>query len=184
MKNLKNNIPVMLLILFEITVGILLLVNPEAFTAAVITCFGIVLLAIGIVYLIRFIREKKESDKASILTLVLAVISLAVGCVCAFLTNRVMGLFAVVAVVYGVILIVSGIYKAKTYFDMKQENLPVSVITLVSAILSIVLGIVIVVNPFTATNFLWFFAGISLIVEAVVDFVAVIMNVKPKKQAD
>lgn len=182
MKTLKNNVPVILLILFEITVGILLLVNPEAFTAAVITCFGIVLLVIGVVYLVRFIKDKKSDDDANVMTLILSIISLIVGCVCAFLTKWVIGLFAVVAVIYGVILIVSGVYKAKTYFDTKKEKLPVSFMTIISAVLSVILGIVIVVNPFTATNFLWIFAGISLIVEAVLDFVAVILNAKAKKE--
>ena len=171
MKALRNNIPIILLILFELIVGILLFVNPEGFTAAAITCFGIVLLAIGVIYLIRFLREKNQYP-----TLVLALVSLVIGFICTFLTSLVMGLFAVVAVIYGVILIVSGVYKFKAHRDAKRLGLPTIPLALISAILSIILGLVIVVNPFTTTKVLWSFAGISLIVEAVVDFCSMIFG--------
>ena len=182
MKKLKIYAPLILLILFELVVGILLLINPEGFTQTVINVFGIVLLVIGAVYLIRFFTDKKKEGKYNIATIVLSVISLAVGILCAFFAPTVMGFFTVIAVIYGVILIVSGIFKAKTFFDSRKAKLPVSFLSLVSAIVSIILGVLIVANPFTTTKVLWIFAGISLIVEAVLDAAALVIGIGSKKE--
>jgi len=181
MKTLKINIPVILLILFEVAVGILLLVKPESFTAAVITCFGIILIAIGIVYLIRYLRDKKAVGAANPITLMLSILALIIGCICALLTNWVLGLFAVVAVIFGVILIICGVYKVKVLFDARKEALPVSFVSILSAILSVILGVIIVVNPFAAAKTVWRFVGLSLLTEAVIDFIAVTLSARGKQ---
>jgi len=178
MKALKNNLPVILFILFELAVGILLLINPEAFTKTVLICFGIVLIVIGLIYLIRVLKDKTEGTSA--ITLIISIASLAAGAVCALFPSFVMGLFAVVAIIYGVILIVSGVYKAKNYNDAKKDGATVPVISLISAVISVVLGVVIIINPFNTIHVLWIFAGISLIFEAVLDFIAVLLNSKTK----
>jgi len=178
MKALRNNIPVILFILFELAVGILLLINPEAFTKTVIICFGIVLVVIGIIYLIRVLKDKSEGMSA--ITLILSIASLAVGAVCALFPSFVMSLFAVVAIIYGVILIVSGIYKAKNYNDAKKEGTSVPILSLISAVISVALGVIIIINPFKTVHLLWIFAGVSLIFEAALDFIAVVLNSKSK----
>ena len=51
----------------------------------------------------------------------------------------------------------------------------------ISAALSIICGVVIITNPFSATAVLWLFIGISLIVEAVFDMVGSIFGNRDKR---
>ena len=72
----KRHLPVILLILFEIAVGVLLLTNPEAFTTAVIIIFGAVCVVIGLIYFIKYLRARKRED-GSVLMLIGAIFSIA-----------------------------------------------------------------------------------------------------------
>ena len=184
MKSLKNNLPVVLLILFEFAVGVLLFTDPESFTSTVIIVFGVLLIATGLFYIFRFLAARGSENGAGAFTLILAVISLAAGCVCVFAKDWLMGLFAVVAVIYGVILAVTGVYKVKTFFDAHRENIPTSFLTLLSAVLSVALGIVIIINPFDTVKVLWMFAGIALIAEALFDLAAVALIARGKKKEE
>ena len=134
--------------------------------------FGIVMLLMGLVSCVRFFRDRKDGVESPF-TLVFAA-ALVIGILCAFATSFVLGMFSVGAVIYGVILIHAGIYKAQTYFQNKKAKLHPSFLVLLSAVLAVILGAVIVFNPFKTTVTLWRFAGISMIVEAVIDLIALI----------
>ena len=182
MKNIRNNIPVILLTLFEFAVGVLLLINPEAFTKAVLIIFGAILIVIGAIYLVRVLRDKTEG--VSGITMTVALISLIVGILCIVFPSMIMSLFSVAAIIYGVMLIVSGVYKTKSYTDAKKAGSPLPVISLISAFLSVALGILIVLNPFGTVRALFTFAAIFLIIEAALDLVSVILNTSGGKKQD
>ena len=173
MKSLKMNIPMILLILFEAAVGIFLLRDPETFTKVVVTLFGIILLTIGVTYLIRYLRARKEGINDA-LAMLIAVVTLAIGAVCTFASGAVIGLLAAVAVIYGVVLIICGIYKLQNYFLMKKAEFPVSALSMISGVLAILLGVIVVAYPKDAAFSVWQLAGIVLIVEAVMDLVSLI----------
>ena len=81
MKALKQNGNGILLCLFEITVGILLLINYESLTKFIIIGAGVVLLAIGIVTAIKYFRtEAEEARLGQFLTKGLAEICLGAFC--------------------------------------------------------------------------------------------------------
>lgn len=187
MKSFKVNIPIILLIILEIAVGILLLVNPETFTQAVIVVFGIGLFAVGVIYLLQYFLEKKGDVKHNILPLIVGAVSLIVGAVCAICSGMILGLDQVIAVVYGVVLLVTGVYKLYNFFKAKKNGVPVSKVSIISGLIAIVLGIVIVIYPKDATFTVWQITGIVLIVEAVVDCLSIVqvLRSKPaKKSAD
>ena len=126
------------------------------------------------------------AEGVSGITMTISLASLLVGLICIVFPSMIMGLFAVVAIIYGIILIVSGVYKAKSYTDAKKTGAHLPAISLISAILSVALGIVIVINPFgTVMRSLFTFAGIALIVEAGLDLTSVILNTSDgKKKGD
>ena len=64
MSTIKNNIPIILMLLFEIAVGVLLLVNPETFTTIVVISFGVFLTVVGIIYLIRYFAARKRGEES------------------------------------------------------------------------------------------------------------------------
>jgi uncharacterized membrane protein HdeD (DUF308 family) len=51
----------------------------------------------------------------------------------------------------------------------------VSVLLLVNAILSVLLGVLIVLHPFDSVDVLWRFTGVSLLVEAIGDAISLLL---------
>ena len=173
MSTLKNNIPIILMLLFEIAVGVLLLVNPETFTTIVVVSFGIFLTVVGIIYLIRYFSARKREEE-SLLTLIWSLVLISVGIFVISANQLIMSFFAFIAILYGVILLISGVVKIMGYFNARKANLPVSAVSIISAIISVILGGVILVNPFETTHVLFMFAGIAILVSAAFDIVTLI----------
>ncbi len=185
MKNLKTMLPSILFILFELAFGILLISSPKQLTKTVLICFGIVLLIIGFIYLIRFFKERKsaEGEKVNYLTMPFAVIALAAAVFCILYALLAHEPQKFATLIYGAIFIVVGAYKLKNYDDDKKAGVSTSFITLISGVLSVVLGIAVIVlyaMGSMKSSLLLLLAGIAMIVEAVLDMAAIAMA-KPKK---
>ena len=76
MQTLRRNLPLLLLIVFELAVGILLFLKPVEFTQGIIITLGVLLLVLGVIDLIRFFRDKKNLGVDNYLTLSLAILAL------------------------------------------------------------------------------------------------------------
>ena len=186
MKNFKNMIPSILFILFELAFGILLVSSPKQLTRTVLICFGIVLLIVGFIYLLRYFKEKKDPEKSNYLTMPFAVIAFAAALFCilyALLANEPQK-FA--TIIYGAIFIVLGAYKLKDYDDDRKAGVNTSFITLISGVLSVLVGIAVIVlytMGSLKSDLLLLLAGIAMIVEAVLDTLAIALA-KPKKNGE
>ena len=175
-KTLKTYLPLVLLILCELAVGVLLFIKPQEFTHAVMIGFGVLLIAVSVFAFVRYFSDRHAMGSGSVLTLFLAILALIVGCACLF--GVALTLISVAVWVYGVILTVAGVFKLATYVERRQSGLCPSVLSLVGAVLSIVLGLFILVNPFGAVDLLWQIAGVALIVEAVFDIVGLVAGLR------
>ena len=65
MKSLKENADGIVLCLFELIVGILLLINPVGFTAGIITIAGIVLMILGRIEVVKYFRMSADEAMLS-----------------------------------------------------------------------------------------------------------------------
>ena len=79
---------------------------------------------------------------------------------------------------YGVATLVAAFGKLQWTADLLRLKYKYWFIALISAVLSLVLAILIISNPFSSTAVLWVFIGVSMIVEAVVDVVTLIFEKK------
>lgn len=181
MNTIKNNIPIILMLLFEIAVGVFLLINPETFTTIVVICFGIFLTVVGLIYLIRYFSARKKQEESTF-TLIWSIILLAIGIFTISAHGLIMSFFAFIAILYGVILLISGFIKIMGYFNSRKANQPVSAFSIISAIISVILGGVILVNPFETTHFLFMFAGIAILVSALFDVITLIFVARAGRQ--
>lgn len=164
-----------LLALFEIVVGILLLVNPVGFTSGIIIALGIVLLITGLVSTIRyFITDAKKAAASQLL--VKGILLIVVGAFCTLKSQWFLMTFPILTVVYGAAILFAGIYKIQWMADLLRAKNQKWFLALISAGISILCAVVVIANPFTSTAVLWMFTGISLIVEAVFDIVALFMS--------
>lgn len=177
MEKLKNNLPLIILIALELAVGILLLINAELFTRVILILFGVALMAVGVLFLVRSFTEA-DRGAMSWIALAVAAVAFVVGVLCTFFSGALINVFAVIAVAYGAILVISAIFKVKAYFDVRRMGLKPSPFTLLSAVIAFILGVIIILNPFKTVEVLWVFTGIVLIVQAVLDIAMLVFKIK------
>lgn len=182
MKNLKNNLNGILLCLFEIVIGILLLINPIGFTTGIITTAGIVLLIMGLISVIKYFRtEAKEAATGQYL--VKGLVELVSGVFCVFKSHWFIVTFPALTLIYGIVVLLTGLGKIQMTFDLIRAKNKKWFLAAISAVLSVICAVVILNNPFTSTSVLWMFTGITLIVEAIFDIIALIVSRSGKTEA-
>ena len=178
---LKRNLGSVAMSLAEIIIGILLLVNPVAFTSGIIVAFGIVLMIMGIGTTIKYFRTEPE-EAAVGQVLVKGLLELLGGAFCTFNSHWFIATFPVLTLVYGVVILVAGITKLQWTVDIIRMKRSKWFWAAISAAISIVCGVVIITSPFSTTAVLWMFIGISLIVEAVFDMIGSIFGNREKQE--
>ena len=158
----------------EIVIGILLLINPEAFTMGIVIALGVLLCALGIINIVRYFRRPVQvlgSDWA----LSRGVMMILVGAFCVFNSQWLLAVLPALFVIYGVIMLISGVMKLQRMADLRRLRHPRWYMPGVSALLYIILAVIILLNPFSTVTFVWIFVGVSMIVSAVLDIVTLIL---------
>ena len=178
---LKRNLSSVAMSLAEIIIGILLLVNPVGFTSGIIVTFGVVLMITGIGTTIKYFRTEPE-DAAVGQVLVKGLLELLGGAFCAFNSHWFIATFPVLTLVYGVVILVTGITKLQRTVDIIRMKRSKWFWMAISAAISILCGITVITNPFSTTAVLWMFIGISLIVDAVFDMIGGILGNREKRE--
>ena len=174
-KTLKNNLNGILLCLFEIVIGVLLLINPIGFTTGIITAAGIVLLIVGLTSVIKYFRAGAK-EAATGQYLLKGLVELLAGAFCIFKSNWFVITFPALTLIYGVVVLVTGLGKVQMTVDMIRAKNQKWFLAAISALLSIACAVVILNNPFTSTAVLWMFTGITLIIEAIFDIITLIVS--------
>ena len=129
---LKRNLSSMAMSLAEAIIGVLLLINPIAFTSGIIIAFGVVLMITGIHKTIRYFRTEPEEAAVS-QTFVKGLLALLAGAFCAFHSHWFLGNpFSTTAVLWmfiGITLIldavfdmISGIFGNRKKAEPMQEE--------------------------------------------------------------
>ncbi len=175
-KKILGYLTIFVFIFFEVYAGIRLLTNPVDFTSSVVYIFGIIMIIVGLISVFRALKIKSSSQLPYRLGLFGGIIDVIIGVVCVFFTQNVIALFPVLIMIYGIVMIVAGIHKIRNYLALKDFGIQRSWLVIVSAILSIILGIIVFFNPFTATATGWTVTGIFLIAEGVCDLFVLIFS--------
>lgn len=183
MKKFKKYAVGIALCLLEIAIGILLLINPQSFTSAIIIGGGIMLMLGGIVCIIKYFRMSVDAAAVS-QELLKGMIMLLVGGFCILKSGWFLAAFPLLTLAYGIVILLTGLGKIQWMMNMLRKKQGRWYLAAISAVVSIGCAIVILKNPFATAAILWMFTGISLIVEAVLDLVALLMseskNIKKK----
>ncbi len=183
MSTLKHRLNETVTSIVELLVGILLLINPVVFTSSIIVIFGVILMICGIVNIVKYFREEPE-DAAVKQLLAKGLAELLAGAFCAVHSHWFVVTFPILTLIYGVVILFAGLTKIQWTADMVRLKRKRWIFVLLSAVISVICGIVIISSPFSSTAVLWMFTGISLIVEAVFDIVAAIWgNKEPQNGA-
>ncbi len=177
MKTLKHSGNAILMCIIEVVIGILLLINPIGFTAGIIIVAGIALMVSGLLNVIRYFRSSPIEAAAGQL-LLQGLIALLAGAFCTFNPEWFIITFPMIAILYGIAVLIGGLGKVQITMDMLRAKNSKWWWGAISAVISIICAFVMINNPFSSTVALWWFTGISLIVEAIFDMITLIMRRK------
>ncbi len=180
MKKVKEFACGIIFCLFELIAGIMLLINPVGLTSWIIKFVGIALMVMGILEVVKYFRaDAKEASIGQIL--VKGLLALLAGAFCLFKTEWFIVTFPVLTIIYGVVILMTGIGKIQLTVDMLRQKNKKWFWAAINAVVSIICAIVILSSPFSSTVALWIFTGASLIAEAVLDFITVFMGKNPRE---
>lgn len=161
----------------EIILGILLLINPVGFTSGIIIALGVMLSIQGVISLLAYFREDPETAAESN-GLAKGLLLTIFGVFCVFRSEWFIVTFPILTVLYGILTLVNGINKVQWAVDMFRRKQKFWYIAVIGAVLTLLFAILILTNPFASTAILWTFIGVTLIVEAIVDILAVLLGRK------
>ena len=177
MKLIRERLVNILMAAGEILVGILLLINPLGFTAGIIAGIGMLLTALG-----YFREEPLEAVKGQKLTKGLC--AFAGGAFCIFKYEWFIATFPLLTILYGIGILLTGITKVQWAVDMLRMKVKLWYYAAISAAVTLLVAMVILMDPFTTTAVLWNFIAVGLIVEAVADILAMFFSAKRHKEAE
>lgn len=183
MKAIKLHMNGIILSLFEIAVGVLLLINPIGFTTGIIMAAGAVLSVVGIISGIKYFRaEITEAVAGQYLTK--GLVALLAGIFCLTRAQWFIEIFPALTIVYGIAVLVAGLGKVQLTVDMLRRRNNKWFLALISTAISLACAAIILKNPFASTTVLWMFIGITLIGQAILDIATLIVSSITKKGDD
>lgn len=177
MKALGGKISSIVISLFELLVGILLLINPIGFTEGIIITFGAVLVILALVSLVGYFR-KNPKEAALEHGLFNGLLCLITGLFCIFKSYWFVVTFPLFTIIYGIIILIIGLLKVEATVDIIRTKAGKWGISAIGAAISVLCAWVILSNPFATTTVLWMFTGASFIVDAIFDAVCVLFGGK------
>lgn len=161
----------LLMALIELTVGVLLLVKPAGFTAISLIVLGAALSVLGAAGVVRYFRtEPLQAARQQSLARGLALLT--AGLFCALRAGWLVSLFPVLTALYGAVLFFTGLYKVQRAVDIHRLQLGSGLLAGISALATLLVSVIILLNPFAGTAALWIFIGAALIAEAILDVLA------------
>lgn len=176
MKTVLKYVSGMLVSIFEILVGVLLLIDPMAFTSGIIIALGAILLFASVICIFKYFHAEIEEAIPNQM-LFKGLILMILGAFCIFGNSYILEIFELLNALYGVGILLIGLYKIQKTVDMVRLNKEKWNYSAISAVLTVACAAVILFNPFEKEG-IWIFIGISFILEAIIDAVAVLFGDK------
>ena len=154
--------------LILLALGILLIFQSEATIITISYIIGALLIAIGVMAGINYIKNFKESNKNEldvVYTLVCVILGIIV------IKNPEV-IASIIPVVIGVIIVVNSTTKLQYSLELKKTNNELWISTLALSIVMLVCGIVLIFNPFEGAVLLTRIVGIFILVYSILDLIS------------
>jgi len=153
-----------------ILLGVVALLIPETMEKTLGYLMGIVLIIAGgvsmISYLLRDARENYYRDD-----FVFGLVGIVLGII---VLLKVEIIISIIPLLLGIMVVISGCAKLQDVIDMKRMNSGNWIVMLILALINLILGLVLIFNPFKAATFLFRMIGIGLIFSGITDCIIVI----------
>ena len=162
-----------------VALAILLIVQSEATIIAISYIIGGVLIAIGVLAEINYLKNARE--RIADLDIVYGIVCVILGVL--IITNPT-AIAGVIPFVIGFIIIVNSAIKLQYSLELKKEKNDLWLSTFILSLIMSICGIVLIFNPFEGAVFLTRIVGIFILIYAVLDLIStfVIRNTFKKIQ--
>ncbi|MCD8192076.1 MAG: DUF308 domain-containing protein [Oscillospiraceae bacterium] len=175
MQNVKSVAAAVVEAVIQIALGVFIIAEPMSFNLIILRIIGAALVIVGIIECIRYFVNPVQTDFVG-RHLSFGLLALAAGILLLVGASYILSALPVFAIVYGIVILVSAIFKLQKGVDMLRLGISRSAVPLVSAVISIILAVIILANPFATVYVLFTFAGVSLIVDALLNLAAAILG--------
>lgn len=168
--------------LFLIVVGILLLINPVAFAMGLVKLAGVFLVVLGALRIVRYFRTDPETAARG-QDFFIGLIAILGGLFCIFFTGWFLSAFTTLAVIYGLLQLLLGFSKVQRTVDFLRMKLSLWYLPAASALIYLVFGFIIVLNPEMTLINVWVFTGVTMIVEGIITAVCLFLLERERREA-
>lgn len=153
--------------MFLLLLGLLLFFKSSATLMAISYLVGGVLIALGIIAIINFLRNTTK-DIFNQLNIVYGVVSIVAG---SFLVTVPSFIGSIIPFIIGITVIISSSFKVQQALILKNMNSKYFLPSLIMAILCLVCGLVILFNPFKSAVLVTKIIGLFMIIYAILDII-------------
>ncbi len=179
MKKNASGIHKIVLCLFELALGVLLLINPVGFTSGILRALGVLLLLDGVVHVFRYFKEPPEAA-ALAQDLTRGLLETIAGLFCMLKSQWFIVTFPLLTVLYGVLALINGVGKIQWAVDLLRKKSKKWFWAAISAAVMLICSLVILADPFRSAVVLWVFIGVTWIADAILDVIAMIFERKAR----
>lgn len=167
---------------FLMVLGILLLFQSEITILSISYVLGAILIAIGVLAIIRFIKNTNNSTKSE-LDIVYGVVTVILGLL---IIQNPQAIASIIPIILGITIIINSATKLQYSFELKANKNNQWKATMLVSIISTICGVVLLFNPFKGAVLLTQVVGIFIIIYSVLDIISTIAikkNVADIKEA-
>lgn len=150
--------------------GGLLIFKSEFAILSISYTIGAILIAIGILAILDFIKNMKQSNKNE-LNIVYGIVTVVMGII---VISNPEAVASIIPFVVGFVIMVSSALKLQYSFELKKKNNELWTPTMIISAIMLLCGILLVFNPFKGAEIFTKFIGIVMLIYAVLDIISTI----------
>lgn len=151
-----------------IALGLLLIFQSEMTIMSISYVIGGILVAIGVLAIIKFIQNTNNISKSE-LDIVYGIVSIILGIV---VIRNPKAIASIIPAILGISIIISSATKLQYAFELKSGGNHLWKITMFISIISTLCGVVLLFNPFKAIAYFTKVVGIFIVIYALLDMVS------------
>lgn len=151
-------------------VGLMLIIASTEIIIAISYSVGAVLIALGIIGIISYIREL-NTEESEQLDLVYGIITIILG---AIVIRNPEAIASIIPIVFGLVMIISSSVKINYALNMKNKNNEVWKTTLILALLTTLCGVILIFRPFEGADLIAKIIGAIILSYAILDIISTI----------
>ena len=151
-----------------IALGLLLIFQSEATIMMISYVIGGILIAIGVIAIIKFIQNVGKEQKNE-LDIVYGVVSIILGII---VIKNPEAIASIIPIILGISIILSSATKLQYAIELRANKNKLWKTTLILALISTLCGIILLFNPFKAASYFTKVVGIFIVIYAILDMIS------------